>query len=327
MARPLRLAYENALYHVINRGHRREAIFTDDKDREEFLGRLAVAQVRFNLVVHGYCLMDNHYHLLVGTPDANLSRAMHTLNSSYASWYRARHQLVGSLFQGRFKAVLVERERYLATVSAYIHLNPVRAGLVSDPGDWRWSSMAHYLGKKPPAKKNELTLAVTTDEVMKFCGGRKNYLAIIDEVWTRKPDAGAIYGANSLLGGDDFVDEMKMRLREAKDGRLEHMPEARDILRNDPERIERAVRAALGLSSGESIARRRGGAAYKTLVWALRRYSTLRLDQIGARFGVKASAVSELVRRVEKEAAADKRTRKTLELVATGLALNHQNVK
>ncbi len=317
MARPLRLAYEDALYHVINRGHRREAIFTDDKDREEFLGRLAVAQVRFNLTVHGYCLMGNHYHLLVGTPDANLSRAMHTLNSSYASWYRARHQLVGSLFQGRFKSVLVEEERYLAEVSAYIHLNPVRAGLVNSPEAWKWSSMGHYLGKKPPAKKNELTLAVTTDEVLRLCGGRKNYLAIIDEVWARKPDAESIYGANSLLGDEDFVDEMKMRLRAAKEGRVEHMPEAKDILRNDPERVERAVRAALGLGKETTIARRRGDTGYRLMVWALRRHSALRLSEIGARFGIKASAVSELVRHTDEMALSDKDMRKTIADIAT----------
>lgn len=316
MARPLRLAYENALYHVINRGHRREAIFTDDKDREEFLGRLAVVQIRFNLTVHGYCLMPNHYHLLVGTPDANLSRAMHTLNSSYASWYRARHQLVGSLFQGRFKSVLVEEERYLATVSAYIHLNPVRAGLTKSPDAWRWSSMAHYIGKNPPAKKNELTLAVTIDEVMKLCGGRKNYLAIIDEVWTRKPDAESIYGANSLLGGEDFVDEMKVRLRETA---VEHMPEAKDILRNDPERIERAVRVALGVGKERPIVRRRGDIAYKTLVWALRRYSGLRLGEIGARFGIRASAVSELVRHADEMALSDKKLRMAMSDIAKAL--------
>lgn len=322
MARPLRLAYENALYHVINRGHRREAIFTDDKDREEFLGRLAVAQIRFNLVVHGYCLMGNHYHLLVGTPDANLSRAMHTLNSSYASWYRARHQLVGSLFQGRFKSVLVEEERYLAEVSAYIHLNPVRAGLVNSPEEWRWSSMGHYLGKKMPVKKNELTLAVTTDEVLEHCGGKKNYLAVIDEVWTRKPDAESMYGANSLLGDEDFVDEMKMRLRAAKEGRIEHMPEAKGILRNEPERIERAVRAAIGIAKDAIIVRRRGDAGYRLLVWALRRHSALRLDEIGARFGIKASAVSELVRHTDEMAVSDKYLRRAMTDIATTLRMS-----
>ncbi len=306
MARPLRLAYENALYHVINRGHRREAIFTDDKDREEFLGRLAVVQIRFNLVVHGYCLMDNHYHLLVGTPDANLSRAMHTLNSSYASWYRARHQLVGSLFQGRFKSVLVEEERYLATVSAYIHLNPVRAGLVKSPEAWRWSSMAHYIGKNPPAKKNELTLTVTTDEVMKLCGGRKNYLAIIDEVWRRKPDAASIYGANSLLGGEDFVDEMKVRLRETP---VAHMPEARRLLAGSEEAVAAAVRKALKLKEGAPIEKRRGDDSFKWYLWALRRHGAGSLAEIGARFDMKGQAVSKLTGRLDEAMTQNKRLR------------------
>lgn len=324
MARPLRLAYENALYHVINRGHRREAIFTDDKDREEFLGRLAVAQVRFNLVVHGYCLMGNHYHLLVGTPDANLSRAMHTLNSSYASWYRARHQLVGSLFQGRFKSVLVEEERYLAEVSAYIHLNPVRAGLVNSPEEWKWSSMAHYLGKRPPAKKNELTLAVTTDEVLDRCGGRKNYLAIIDEVWTRKPDAESMYGANSLLGDEDFVDEMKMRLRAAKEGRIEHMPEAKRLLARDSEEIAAAVRKALKMKDGTPIAKRRGDEAFRWYLWALRRHGDHTLNEIGALFKMTPHAVSKMTGRLDEAMAQNKRLR-DIAAAIDGL-LRQQNV-
>jgi len=290
MARPLRIAYENALYHVINRGHRREAIFTDDKDREEFLSRLAVAQIRFNLTVHGYCLMGNHYHLLVGTPDANLSRAMHTLNSSYASWYRVRHQLVGSLFQGRFKSVLVEEERYLAEVSAYIHLNPVRAGLVNDPGEWRWSSMGHYLGKRPPAKKDELVLTVTTDEVLRLCGGKKNYLAIVGEVWARKPDAGSIYGANSLLGDEDFVDEMKMRLREAAEGGWEHMPEARRLARWSEKEIVAAVKKSLRVKDDRPVKKRRGDTLFKWHLWALRRYSDRTLKEIAEKFGMTAAA-------------------------------------
>lgn len=319
MARPLRITYENALYHVINRGHRREAIFSDDRDREEFLNRLAVVQVRFNLVVHGYCLMENHYHLLISTPDANLSRALHTLNSSYVSWYRARHQLIGSLFQGRFKSVLVEQERYLATVSAYIHLNPVRAGLVNRPEDWCWSSMADYLGKKPPDKKSELTLAVATDDVLRLCGGRKNYLAIIDELWMRKPDVETIYGANSLLGNGDFVDEMKMRLRAAKEVGPEHMPEVQRLLQSDDDHIEQAVRAATGLDKDVPIRRKRGDQAYRLLVWALKRYSPLRLGDIGTRFGIKASAVSELVRHTEEKAASDKSLRMVLYNIAKSL--------
>jgi len=303
VARPLRLAYENALYHVINRGHRREAIFTDDKDREEFLARLAVTQVRFNLTVHGYCLMNNHYHLLVQTPDANLSRAMHYLNSSHAAWYRVRHQLVGSVFQGRFKSVLVEEEHYLATVSAYIHLNPVRAGLAESPEEWKWSSMGHYLGKKPPANKEDLVLTVTTDEVLRLCGGRKNYLAIIDEVRAHMPDAASIYGTNSLLGNEDFVDEMKMRLREAKEEGLAHMPEARRLAQWSEEEIADAVKSALRVKDDRPILKRRGDALFKWYLWALRSYSDKTLRGIAMRFDM--TPASEHIRRTERLLSSD----------------------
>lgn len=319
MARPLRIAYENAIYHVINRGHRREPIFVDNSDRAEFLARLAVTQTRFNLVIHAYCLMHNHYHLLVGTPDANLSRAIHTLNSSYVSWFRARHGLVGSLFQGRFKSILVEKERYLVEVSAYIHLNPVRAGLVKNPEEWKWSSAGFYLGRRLPAHRKKTSLAIATDEVVGLCGGKDNYLAVMDAVRARKSDGRAIYGANSLLGEDSFVDQMKTRLREPKQNLREHMPEAKQILRNAPEDVERAVRAAVRLSPESPIVRRRGALAYKMLVWALRRHSALRLDQIGDRFGVKPSAISELVRRIEAEAASNEKMHDALDLVMAHL--------
>ncbi len=305
MARPLRLAYENALYHVISRGHRRESIFTDDKDREEFLGRLAVTQVRFNLTVHGYCLMNNHYHLLVQTPDANLSRAMHYLNSSYAAWYRVRHQLVGSVFQGRFKSVIVEKERYLVVVSAYIHLNPTRAGLVESPQEWKWSSMRHYLGKKPLVNKDDLLLTVTTDEVLRMCGGRKNYLAILDEVHSHKPDAATIYGTNSLLGDEDFMDEIKMRLRDVKGEGLAHMPEARRLARWGEEDIAEAVKTTLRVEGDRPIVKRRGDALFKWYLWALRSFSDMTLRDIATRFDMTPASVSERCRRMERSLSTD----------------------
>lgn len=305
MARPLRLAYENALYHVITRGHRRESIFTDDKDREEFLARLAVTQVRFNLTVHGYCLMNNHYHLLVQTPDANLSRAIHYLNSSYATWYRVRHQLVGSVSQGRFKSVLVEKERYLVMVSAYIHLNPARAGLVERPEEWKWSSMGHYLGKKPLVNKDALVLTVTVDEVLRLCGGWKNYLAIMDEVRSYKPGDSRIYGANSLLGNEDFVEEMKLRLRDAKGEGLAHIPEARRLVRWNEEEIAGAVRSTLRVQDGRLIVKRRGDALFKWYLWALRSFSGMTLRDIATRFDLTPAAVSERFRRTERLLSSD----------------------
>lgn len=147
MARPIRIEFSGALYHVTSRGDRREAIYEDDADREQFLSVLADVVRRFNWVCHGWCLMSNHYHLLVETPDANLSKGMRQLNGVFTQCSNRRHGRVGHVFQGRFKAILVDGDDYLLELARYVVLNPVRAGMVVDPGDWRWSSYQAMIGE------------------------------------------------------------------------------------------------------------------------------------------------------------------------------------
>lgn len=151
MARPLRVEYPGALYHVIARGNAKQAIFLDDKDRQKFLYWLKKAVETHNIVCHAYCLMNNHYHLLIETPDANLSTTMRDLNGNYTQWFNAKYERVGHLFQGRYKAFVIEKETYLLEVARYIVLNPVRAGLVGYPKRWKWSSYRATVGttKKP----------------------------------------------------------------------------------------------------------------------------------------------------------------------------------
>lgn len=146
MARPIRVLYPGALYHVIARGNEKQSIFLSDQDRKKFLVWLSKVAKDHNLIVYAYCLMDNHYHLLVETPDGNLSTAMQDLNSSYSQWFNVIHDRVGHLFQGRFKSFLIEKEPYLLEVSRYIVLNPVEAGLVKHPRNWKWSSYNHTSG-------------------------------------------------------------------------------------------------------------------------------------------------------------------------------------
>jgi REP element-mobilizing transposase RayT len=136
MARPLRLEFAGALYHVTARGNERRSIFLGDADgdRAAFLGILGETCDRFNWICHAYCLMTNHYHLLLETPDANLSKGMRQLNGVYTQYVNRAHGRVGHLFEGRFKAILVERERYLLELARYVVLNPVRAGMVGTPG-------------------------------------------------------------------------------------------------------------------------------------------------------------------------------------------------
>jgi putative transposase len=149
MARPLRIAFPGACYHVTVRGNERRPIFRDDRDRTRFLERLAEMVSRYRLVLHAYVLMRNHYHLLVETPQANLSRAMRQLSGVYTQDFNRRHRRAGHLFQGRFKALLVDKDAYLLELSRYVHLNPVRVGEVHNPAAFRWSSAAAYVGKQP----------------------------------------------------------------------------------------------------------------------------------------------------------------------------------
>jgi putative transposase len=149
MSRPLRIEFEGAIYHVTSRGDRREPIYRDDVDRTSHLTVLAQSMERFDAQVLAYCLMDNHFHLVLHTRSANLSRLMRHLNGVYTQAFNRRHNLVGHLFQGRFKAILVDRDAYLLEVVRYVELNPVRAAIVSDPLAWPWSSYAAHVGQAP----------------------------------------------------------------------------------------------------------------------------------------------------------------------------------
>lgn len=146
MSRPLRLQLPGGIYHVTARGNDQRPIFEDDDDCARFLIVLAAAVARYRVVCHAYCLMGNHYHLLLQTLEANLSIAMRHVNGVYTQRFNRRHERCGHVLQGRFAAQLVDGDAYLREVCRYIVLNPVRAGLVAHPGDWRWSSFLATAG-------------------------------------------------------------------------------------------------------------------------------------------------------------------------------------
>jgi putative transposase len=147
MSRPLRIEFLGAVYHVTSRGDRRELIYREDADRTMQLAVIAQAMNRFDAQVLAYCLMGNHFHLVLHTRRANLSRLMRHVNGVYTQSFNRRHGLVGHLFQGRFKAILVDREAYLLALCRYVERNPVAAGIVAAPEDWPWSSCRAHLGQ------------------------------------------------------------------------------------------------------------------------------------------------------------------------------------
>ncbi|MCX5971105.1 MAG: transposase [Coprothermobacterota bacterium] len=146
LARPLRIEFEDAVYHITSRGNERKEIYRDARDRTLFLAVLRQVNPRYHWLCHAYCLMDNHYHLLIETPEGNLSQGMRQLNSLYTQGFNRGHGRVGHVLQGRYRAIVIEKESHLLEVCRYVALNPVRAKAVERPEDWNWSSYGGTAG-------------------------------------------------------------------------------------------------------------------------------------------------------------------------------------
>ena len=161
MSRPLRLEFAGALYHVTSRGDRKDLVFRDDSDRLAWLSMLGTVCKQFNFVVHSFCQMTNHYHLVIETIDGNLARGMRQLNGVYSQYFNRRHGLVGHVVQGRYKAILVQKESYLLELARYVVLNPIRAGMVASLADWEWSSHPYFMRTegKPPWMETDWLLS------------------------------------------------------------------------------------------------------------------------------------------------------------------------
>jgi len=164
MIRPLRIEYPGAVYHITTRGNARNDIFGDNGDRENFFDILSDTVKRYNWLCHAYCLMDTHYHILIETPEANLSLGMRQLNGVYTQRYNKKHKQVGHIFQGRYKAILVDKENYLLELCRYVVLNPVRAGLVKLPEHWQWGSY------QPTAGLSKVPEFLTVDWILGLFG-------------------------------------------------------------------------------------------------------------------------------------------------------------
>lgn len=203
MARPLRIDFPGGIYHVTSRGNAKAEIFCDDADRRAFLEVVADSVERFNWLCHAYCLMANHYHLLIETPEGNLSQGMRQINSVYSQRFNRRHGRVGHLFQGRFKSILVDRQAYLLELCRYIVLNPVRAGIVDDPAKYPWSS---YQGTADRRKRPEF-LAVDwllSQFSSKTLKAEQEYRSFVQAGVARGAPWEELKG-QCLLGGEDFV--------------------------------------------------------------------------------------------------------------------------
>ena len=295
MSRQLRLQFAGAVYHVTSRGNAGQAIFADDADRTRFLDLLGREIEQHRWRCHAYCLMDNHYHLLVETPEANLSRGMGRLNMTYAQGFNRRHERNGHLFQGRFHAVVVEKDSHLLELCRYLVLNPVRAGLVDSPMAWPWSSYrATASGRGGPDW-------LTTRWTLQHFGeadsrGRRAYRRFVREgIEAASPWDDLRAGA--FLGGERFLRTMTERVR--RESPVQIAATTRRPDRPTAREIGAAVAKAARVPPETVLDRRANQAAFRVTVYLLRRAGNLPLREVAALAGVSAPRVSQVQHGIE----------------------------
>ena len=255
MSRPLRIEYPGAWYHVMNRGRRGEEVFTEKKDYRLFIKVLQESAELFNIKTAAYCLMPNHYHLLLHTPEGNLSRGMRQINGIYAQRFNRVHHYDGQLFRGRYKSILVEADRYLLQLLRYLHKNPLRAGISDNLNDYEWSSHRGYLSdakrwdwlyKEFPLSLFTKDLKESRREYRKFMGEDDG--EEISQIFQKKK-------LPSILGKEEFLYWVKNRYFEGK-VHIE-VPDSK-LLAPDKERIQELVCRTYGITKGELLKSKRG---------------------------------------------------------------------
>lgn len=239
MARPLRIEFEGAWHHVMNRGRRREVIFRDLEDYKAFAGLLKSTSEMFRLGVAAYCLMPNHYHLLLQTPEGNLARAMRHLGGVYTQWFNRRHGLDGQLFRGRYKAILVGEDEYLRGLVRYIHHNPLKAGMVKTLEEYPWSSHLGYLHREDTWKwlHTGPLLAQFSDDQAKARAEYLRFMARDDDENIER--VFSLKKLPAILGNSEFVQTIKDRFFTAK--LSPEVPQSRQLAPVTAEDIRDAV--------------------------------------------------------------------------------------
>lgn len=278
MTRPLRIELAGGLYHVTSRGDRREDIYLNDADRLYWLTLLGAVCQRFNWRCHAWCQMTNHYHVVVETPEANLAQGMRQLNGVYTQHINRQHRRVGHVFQGRYKAILVERDAYLLELARYVVLNPVRAGMVATPGDWPWSSWHAMVGSQtvPDWLDTRWLLGQFSGTLEQ---ARRDYIDFV-RAGIGLPSLWQALSGQIYLGSEDFIRETQAAVAEA----LDH-PEIPRAQRRPP---------------AKPLAHYRDNAADRdTGIRAAYATGDYTQQQIAQYFGVHYATVSRIVKRGE----------------------------
>lgn len=287
MPHPLRLEFPGAVYHVYSRGNEKKDIFRSSDDYELFLGILAQTALTFDVLIHAYCLMPNHFHLLIETKDSNLSQVMKRLLGLYTVRFNRKHKRLGHLFQGRYKALIVDKDAYFLQLSRYVHLNPMKANLAKYPEDYRWSSMRFYIKEKPPGF---LFRDFTLDSFPSKEAYRRFVMEGLSE--TLNPFKDAVGGA--LLGTEDFLENLKTR-----------------IVKNKTDQFHgkgRLFRKPLS-----DIATHCDHYPRNLRIYLLSKCARATQKEIGETLGISNTAVSQSARRFEARLVRDRALKKTVD--------------
>lgn len=292
MGRQLRVEYPGAFYHVTARGNERKEIFKSDRDRDRFLSYLESAVVRYGAVIHAWCLMNNHYHILVETPLGNLSQVMQHINGAYTNYFNTKWKRSGHLFQGRYKAIVIDADDYALELSRYIHLNPVRCSSVSDPSMHRWSSFLDYIGvRKAP---EWLTKRFILDYFGKpEAAAPGKYAKFVGEMAGKvQENPLKVAVASTILGSPEFVAAIQ---EQYVDVELpdRNLPALRKLSgKPEIEQIIKTVEKVVG-SGKKRLAK-------KVALYISHKYSGRKLNEIAPHFAIKESAVTQSTRRFEE---------------------------
>jgi len=298
MARALRLSFENAFYHIIARGIRKENIFYSDKDKKVFLDKINETFEKYSFICYAYCLMDNHYHLFIQTPIVNISEGMHYLNTSYANWFKAKYKLTGPIFQGRYKSILIDADSYALVLSAYVHLNPLRAGMVKELEDYSFSSFLDYIGTKKPVIRRldtSLILSSFSDNTEQAQKMYKQF--VLDNREMLSPLKDTFKGI--ALGSDAFIKKITEKIRSIVENR--EIKETKFAATYSLDKIIKTVSDYFNINKSEIFKKKRGNIYRQLTLYLIKRYTDLPLRGIGELFNMDYTSVSMMVKRFEKK--------------------------
>ena len=311
MARPLRIEYEGAVYHVTARGSERGKIFFTKRDYEKFKEYLLEAQEKHGFILHSYVLMTNHYHLLIETPEKNLSRIMHHINSSYTTYTNIKRKRSGHLFQGRYKAIIVDKDNYLLELSRYLHLNPVRAKMTQRPEEYAHSSYRAFVSK---TEESLVTTNTILDMVANSTTDAKDcYRSFVESALGEELNGpvGKVYGG-IVLGCDGFIKEVLNRLEEDQLASEEISNRKALQATMSTEEIVTSICGQFGISRTE-IMGMKDSAARNAGIYLLKKYSGASNKEVGELFGgMSYSAVTKAFQRFKKQMEKDIGLRKQI---------------